>query len=108
MVRQRLLKFDYTSVGRLGVRLVVVQNVIDYTETLLGILGVVCKRLGDINLQIVPRWSKSCPLDRFHGTVANVVVVISNDDNSLCFLFRQNLGRKAMRMAIICARLTDM
>ena len=50
MIRQRLFKIDYASVHGLGTRQVVVEDVIDYTEILLGILGIVCKFLGDINI----------------------------------------------------------
>ena len=86
----------------------VIQNVIDYTETVLGILSVVCEFSGKIDLQIIPRWSISRRLDRLHGSIANVVIVVPNDDNSLNRLLWQDLSRQAIRMAIFSARLTNM
>ncbi len=56
--------------------------------------------LGEFDLQILPGRFHSCGLDGIHSLVTDTVIEIPNDDHAFRRLFRHDLRRKLVGMAI--------
>lgn len=101
VIRQRFFEFNDGTVGSLGARSSVVQNVIDDPMVALRVQDVPCEVLGDIDLEILPGRPHPRLLNAVHGSSANLVVEISDNKNPRRCFFWKHLGCKHIGMPVI-------